>query len=115
MDRQDCCLSAQEAAAELSGKGSKAGRASVYRALDLLHGLGLVQRVDLGDGEVRFEPVRAGGEHHHHAVCDSCGTVTPFEDPKLEADLHRIGDRLGHTIDEHDVVIHGTCGRCEAA
>ena len=64
---------------------------------------------------VRFEPVRAGGAHHHHAVCDSCGTVTPFEDPKLEADLHRIGDRLGHTIDEHDVVIHGTCGRCEAA
>ena len=46
--------------------------------------MGLVQRVDLGDGGSRYEPILPGGEHHHHAVCDTCGKVTPFEDERLE-------------------------------
>ncbi|CAN5587371.1 transcriptional repressor [soil metagenome] len=109
---QHCCLSAQELSEQLRGSGSRIGLASIYRALDVLHGLGLVQRVDLGDGELRFEPIRPGGEHHHHAVCESCGEVTAFEDPRLEADLARVGKGLGHTIDAHEVVIHGTCAGC---
>ncbi len=45
---QSCCLSAQEIADRLRERGSDIGIASVYRALDLLHEMGLVQRVDLG-------------------------------------------------------------------
>lgn len=109
---QSCCLSAQEIAEALRGGGIKVGLASVYRALDLLHQLGLVQRVDLGDGGARFEPILPDGEHHHHAVCDSCGRVTPFEDERLESDLERLAGRLRHSIRAHDVVIHGACRRC---
>jgi Fur family transcriptional regulator, ferric uptake regulator len=109
---QSCCLSAQEIADGLREEGSTVGLASVYRALDLLHGMGLVQRVDLGDGGARFEPVLPGGEHHHHAVCDRCGRVTAFEDDKLESDLERLAGRLRHSINTHEVVIHGDCDRC---
>ena len=109
---QTCCLSAQETAAKLGGAGSRVGRASVYRALDLLHEMRLVQRVDLGDGEVRYEPIRSGGEHHHHAVCDSCGRVTPFEDERLERDLKQLARQLRHSINAHELVIHGACRRC---
>jgi Fur family ferric uptake transcriptional regulator len=109
---QDCCLSAQEIAGEIKASGGKTGLASVYRALDLLHGLGLVQRVDLGDGGLRYEPILPDGHHHHHAVCDRCGKVTAFEDEGLERALHDLADDIRHSVDAHEVVIHGSCRRC---
>ena len=86
--------------------------ASVYRALELLHEMGLVQRVEFGEGVARFEPVTPGGEHHHHAVCDRCGRVTPFEDARLERHLDRLAGDLRHSMSGHDLVIHGECRRC---
>jgi Fur family ferric uptake transcriptional regulator len=112
LGRQNCCLSAHEISQELHESGSDVGIASVYRALDLLHGMGLVQRVEFGEGVARFEPVTPGGEHHHHAVCDSCGRVTPFEDERLEKQLERLAGNLKHSMSGHDLVIHGDCPRC---
>jgi Fur family transcriptional regulator, ferric uptake regulator len=110
---QSCCLSAQDISDRLSeGESRNVGLASVYRALDLLHGMGLVQRVDLGDGNLRYEPVQPDGEHHHHAVCDRCGRVTAFEDDRLESALERLAGRLRHSISAHEVVIHGRCRSC---
>jgi Fur family transcriptional regulator, ferric uptake regulator len=111
---QSCCLSAQEISDELRGKGRDIGLASIYRALDLLHEMGLVQRVEIGDGGARYEPVVPGGEHHHHAVCDTCGRVTAFEDDRLEQQLERLAGRLRHSMSGHDIVIHGDCARCAA-
>lgn len=110
--RQDCCLSAQEIHERLRRGGSDTGIASIYRALDLLHDMGLVQRVEFGGGGARFEPVTPGGEHHHHAVCHSCGRVTPFDDERLEKQLERLAGDLKHSMSGHDLVIHGECRRC---
>ncbi len=110
--RQHCCLSAQEISDELRGAGSGIGQASVYRALDLLHELGLVQRVEIDGGGSRYEPVVPGGEHHHHAVCETCGRVTAFEDERLERALERLSGRLKHSMRAHDIVIRGDCSRC---
>jgi Fur family transcriptional regulator, ferric uptake regulator len=112
LGRQSCCLSAQEISDELRSKGTDVGLASVYRALDLLHEMGLVQRVEIGDGGSRYEPIVPGGEHHHHAVCDTCGRVTAFEDERLERTLERLAGRLRHSMSGHDIVIHGDCARC---
>jgi len=109
---QSCCLSAQEISEDLRKAGNDVGIASIYRALDLLHELGLVQRVEFGEGAARFEPVVPGGEHHHHAVCDTCGRVTAFEDERLERQLERLAGRLRHSMSGHDLVIHGECSRC---
>ncbi|MFL5870883.1 MAG: Fur family transcriptional regulator [Solirubrobacterales bacterium] len=109
---QDCCLSAQEIADRIRAQGKRVGVASVYRALDLLHGHGLVQRVEVGEGGARFEAVVPGGEHHHHAVCERCGRLTPFEDAGLERAIGRLSDRLGHRVDAHDVLIRGECAGC---
>jgi Fur family transcriptional regulator, ferric uptake regulator len=112
LGRQSCCLSADEISKELHQAGSDVGIASIYRALDLLHDLGLVQRVEFGEGMARYEPVIPGGEHHHHAVCEKCGRVTPFEDEALEAQLETLAGRLKHSMRGHDLVIHGECARC---
>ena len=113
--RQDCCLSAQEIFDELRDGGRKVGIASVYRALDVLTGARLVQKLDMGDGIARYEPLHAGGGHHHHLVCDRCGAVQAFEDDELEAALDRLAGRHGFAVSEHDVVLRGACPDCRAA
>ena len=111
---QGCCRSAQEIHDGIAASGAAVGVASVYRALDTLAELNLVQRVDVGDGVARFEPARADHEHHHHLVCDDCGRVEPFSDEPLERALERAAGRLGYALDQHDVVLRGACEDCRA-
>jgi Fur family ferric uptake transcriptional regulator len=108
---QQCCGSAQEIFDGVRAQGRRVGIASVYRALDQLVELQLVQRVDIGDGIARFEPAHSG-EHHHHLVCDDCGRVEPFADPGLERALEQAASRLEIGMSGHEVVLHGHCGDC---
>jgi Fur family ferric uptake transcriptional regulator len=112
LGRQTCAVSARDIDDALRDTGRTIGRASVYRTLETLAELKLVQRLDLGSGEKHYEPHRPGGEHHHHLVCDRCGNVEPFEDPDLERALERLSSRVDYAVDEHDVVLHGACGEC---
>ena len=109
---QDCCCSAHEIHEGLRSQGASVGIASVYRALEALEGLGLVQRTDLGDGVGMFEAVTPGGDHHHHLVCDRCGRVTPFEDETLERAIHKLASEKRHSPTGHEVVIRGICPGC---
>jgi Fur family ferric uptake transcriptional regulator len=109
---QTCCRSAQEIHEAITGAGGRVGIASVYRVLDSLSELRLVQRVDIGDGVARFEPALASGDHHHHLVCDDCGKVEPFADDSLEVALEHVAGRLGYDVAGHDVVLRGACADC---
>ena len=112
LDAQRCCLSAQEIHDGIRDDGGTVGVASVYRALETLAALRLVQRVDVGDGIARFEPTGGDGQHHHHLVCDDCGRVEPFTDERLEQALERAAGRLGYAMDQHEVVLRGACADC---
>jgi Fur family ferric uptake transcriptional regulator len=111
---QDCCLTAQEIFDGLRGSSRRVGIASVYRVLELLASEGLVHRIDLGSGISRYEPAQAGGEHHHHLVCDTCGKVEAFADPTLERALFDVEAASGYLVAGHDVVLHGACGACRS-
>jgi Fur family ferric uptake transcriptional regulator len=111
LDRQPCCLTAQEIFDDLRAKGRKVGIASVYRTLELLSKLNLVHRVDIGVAAC-YEAAHPGGEHHHHVVCDRCGKVAAFEDEGLEEAIDRLGRRLKYTVGVHDVVLRGACPDC---
>ena len=115
LGRQSCCLSAQEIFDQLRADDRQIGIASVYRSLDQLARDGYVQRVEIGLDGARFEPILAGGEHHHHLVCDDCGRIEAFEDPGLERAIGRLERRTGFTIEGHEVVLHGACSLCAPA
>jgi Fur family transcriptional regulator, ferric uptake regulator len=114
--RQECVLTAHEIAEELSRRGRPVGIATVYRTLELLEELKLVQRLDVGGGSARYEPALPGGEHHHHhLVCDVCGRVTPFDDSELEEAIDELAGRLEHRVRDHDVILRGPCPDCAPA
>ena len=108
-----CSMTAREIADLLRERGSKVGLASVYRALELLDRHGLVQRFDVGEGTARYEPALPSGEHHHHIVCDTCGTVEPFEDAQLERAIDGLAGKTDFTVAAHDVTLHGECPACQ--
>jgi Fur family ferric uptake transcriptional regulator len=109
-----CSASAGEIADLLRSQRRGVGLASVYRTLELLDRLRLVQRLDVGDGGARYEPALPGGEHHHHIVCESCGNVSTFEDPDLERVIERLSSRVEFEVDAHDVTLRGECPACHA-
>jgi Fur family ferric uptake transcriptional regulator len=111
---QRCALTAVEIEDELKASARPTGRASIYRVLDLLVEHGLVERVAVGDGQARFEPIHPGGaDHHHHLVCEQCGRLVAFDDPGLERAIDALGKRLGVRVEHHDVLLRGACDRCD--
>lgn len=115
LDEQTCALSAVEIEAALSARKREVSRASVYRVMDELEEIGLLQRVEIGQGIVRYEPLRHGPGHHHHLVCDHCGRLQPFTDDGLERAIHSLSERLPLRVSEHEIVIHGACESCAGA
>jgi Fur family transcriptional regulator, ferric uptake regulator len=112
LDSQACALSAIEIEDALRASERPVGRASIYRILDELERLRLVQKVQIGQAMARYEPVRSGAGHHHHLVCDNCGTVTPFTDNELENAIHKLSRRVPMRVAEHEIVLHGACRDC---
>jgi Fur family ferric uptake transcriptional regulator len=108
----DCAVTALELDDELRARDPAPGRASIYRALEQLEQLGLVQRIEVCRGTAGYERVEPGGEHHHHAICSECGRMIPFEDGALERAIAGVGKRMGFQAAEHEVVIRGRCERC---
>ncbi len=110
---QDCAITALDLEELMRRRDEGVGRASIYRALEQLEQLGLLQRIEVCRGTAGYERVDPTGHHHHHAICRDCGRMVPFEDPRLERALeHVAGEMPGFAVAEHDVVLRGVCERC---
>jgi Fur family transcriptional regulator, ferric uptake regulator len=112
MAEQRCALSALELEQALGHGGRRVSRASVYRILEELEAINVVQRVDIGAGITRYEPVRHGRGHHHHLVCEHCGRLEPFSDEGLERAIQRLSERVPLDVSEHEVLLRGACRSC---
>lgn len=92
------------------------GLATIYRAVQVLEELNIIDRVSFDDGCSRYE---LGGEegrtshHHHHAICRQCGQVVSFEDDLLDALEKALHDRIGFTVVDHEVKLYGYCKECK--
>jgi Fur family ferric uptake transcriptional regulator len=115
LDRQSCARTVLEIEDALRAGERPIARASIYRILDELERLRLVQKVEVGQDMARYEPMRTGEGHHHHLVCDSCGTVTPFTDEGLESAIRKLSGRVPLRVAEHEIVLRGACRSCTAS
>lgn len=95
---------------------SEIGLATVYRTIQMLTELHLVDRIHLDDGYVRYEmgnhSTDRNRHHHHHLICLSCGKIISFEDDLLEELEKKITDKEGFRIIDHEVKLYGYCKEC---
>lgn len=89
------------------------GRATVFRTLEVLEGLGVVERLDLPSGEHAY--VVCQRAHHHHVVCSRCGRTNEIDDAGLRVVVSEIARRTGYRVDEHRLELFGLCPACAAS
>ena len=94
------------------GRRLGVGRATIFRALELFTEMGLVERLDLPNGEHAYIPCEP--VHHHHVVCSRCGRAVDVEDCGMGAVAREISRRTGFRIDDHRLELYGLCPDCAA-
>ncbi len=82
---------------------------TVYRALDALEALGVVDHVHLGHGRAIYHLADSA---HHHLACESCGQVVEV-DPSVLAPLARkLSDDYGFSVRTRHFALVGLCSHC---
>lgn len=94
----------------------KIGLATIYRTIQLLNELHLIDRINFDDGFVRYEmgstPNHEQKHRHHHLICKKCGRVISFRDDLLEGLEEKIADTAGFLVVDHEVKLYGYCIAC---
>lgn len=106
-------LSAEDIYMLVKNQYPEIGLATVYRTLDILAELGILQKNDFGDGRSRYEFSRHDEHHHHHLICLHCGNVSEFDDDLLESLETIINKKSQFKVVDHDLKFYGYCKKCQ--
>jgi Fur family transcriptional regulator, ferric uptake regulator len=112
-DRGGSTFTAADLVADVRARRLGVGRATVFRAIDLLVSVGAVERVDLQNGEHAY--VACVPTHHHHVICVRCANATEIGDLGLGAVAREVARRTGYRVDEHRLELFGLCPACQRA
>lgn len=108
-------LSAEEVHELLQQKDFDFGLATVYRNVELLNKLGILNRIDFGDGRARYELSASDPQlhQHHHLICLNCKKIIEFEEDLLDNLENLIEKKSGFQIVNHEVKFFGYCSECK--
>ena len=109
--KQEDHITSEDLYRKVSRRHKEIGHTTVYRTLKLLAESGLATERIFADHLTRYEPVSAG-EHHDHLICINCGSITEFENPKLERMQEKIASDFGFSIVDHKMEFYGYCREC---
>jgi Fe2+ or Zn2+ uptake regulation protein len=93
-------------------------QSSAYRNLAAMEEVGIVRRLVHGSDHARYELAEGLTEHHHHMICEQCGTVrdvvlTPDLEARLDAAFEEVARREGFVPTHHTIDIYGHCADCQ--
>jgi len=113
LENEEDHLSAEDVFMLVKDKAPEIGLATVYRTLELLTDLHVVEKMNFGDGVARYDLRNdSTHHHHHHLICIHCGTVDEImEDWLVELEL-RLEKEYGFAVVDHRLDFQGICSRC---
>lgn len=92
------------------------GLATIYRNIQLLSDMQLIDKLNLDDGYVRYEIADMDDQetrhHHHHMICKECGKVLAFGEDLLDSLEEKIMKETGFLVCDHEVKFYGICREC---
>ncbi|HBV22439.1 MAG TPA: transcriptional repressor [Jeotgalicoccus sp.] len=114
LENESSHLSAEDVFMKVKDKYPEIGLATVYRTLELLNELNVLDKVNFGDGVSRYDLRKEGAQHfHHHLICIHCGSVEEVEEDLL-TDVEKIVTRdFNFDIIDHRLTFHGVCKLCK--
>lgn len=89
----------------------KIGLVTVYRTLERLEKLGLIQRVHQSDG--CHMVIRKSEGHEHLLLCTSCGKAIYFNGDDLTPLTAKVAEETGFTVTDHWLQFFGICPDCQ--
>lgn len=112
-------MSAKEIHAFLIEKYPGIGLSTVYRTLDFLSDMGFIDKLDIGDGQSRYE-YKSEEEvtHHHHLICKKCGKIIDYSDfldeelRLVKATEKNIAAKYKFKVQDHNIEFFGLCEAC---
>ena len=110
IENSDSHISAEEIYTQVLAKYPNVNISTVYRTLELLKRLGLVTETDLRGGRVRYHPAEKG--HHHHLVCQECGTIIDLDESMLSDLKSALLREYKFSADLRHLAIFGRCTDC---
>ncbi len=111
LGRSGAAFSAEELLKRLRRTNPRIGRATVYRSIDKLVRMKVLDRIEFADGSHSFRICQRDG-HHHHLACTRCHRVIELDLCVQEEQLAAIGRREGFRIDDHSITLFGLCQDC---
>lgn len=108
-------LSVSEILAALHAEKSSVDKTTVYRELERMQKLGIVESVQLG-GRKRYYEL-ASRAHHHHLVCVRCNQVEDVDmnEQVLLSQEQKARREKKFTVLRHSLEFFGLCGKCGIA
>lgn len=107
-------LSAEDIFQRVKEQYPEIGLATVYRTLELLNDLKIIDKANFGDGVSRYDFKQSGAKHYnHHLICVNCGKVIEIEDDLLY-DVEKIVEHdYKFKVLNHRLTFHGVCRECQ--
>ncbi len=91
-------------------RSPRLGLVTVYRTLEKLEELGLIQRVHTPSGCQAFIAVEPG--HQHLLICQECGRVEYFSGDRLDGLMSAVEGESGYRVRDHWLQLFGVCAAC---
>ncbi|CAM3566148.1 Fur family transcriptional regulator [Marinicrinis lubricantis] len=113
LENEEDHLSAEDVFMLVKEIAPEIGLATVYRTLELLTELHVVEKMNFGDGVARYD-LRGDNSkhHHHHLICVQCGSVDEIMEDWLLPLEHRLEQEYHFTVLDHRLDFQGICHRC---
>ena len=105
-------VTAEELYKKINKKHRDIGFTTVYRTLKLLAKSGRATERVFADHLTRYEPLSAS-DHHDHFICMQCGSITEFENSKMEKLQEKIAEEFEFHIVTHKMEFYGYCKTCK--
>jgi Fe2+ or Zn2+ uptake regulation protein len=103
---------AEQLTAAVQARQPDVHESTVYRFLDDLERLGVVDHVHLGHGPAVYH---FSDDTHHHLVCQTCGRVIEVPDQTFAGLRRRLRTDFGFEIDQRHFAVVGRCTVCSAS
>ncbi len=109
----DSPLSVPEITERFVWSAQRVNKTTIYRDLEHLVRIGLLERVRISDGKQYYE--LSERDHHHHLICKQCERIYDFElsEHVLMKKVEVMAQELSFTVEEHAIEFYGLCRGCQ--